>query len=141
MGGRPRKPTKLLLLNGAQRRNPGRLKDRAEKDGSGTWRESVESVPGLGDPPDYFDEADKARWAELIEITPAGILTRMDRPAAEQLCRLWAKFRRNECNVAESRLLATLFGKFGLTPSERSKVGAPGAAKKKPPANPFGQLG
>jgi len=131
MGGRPRKPTKLLLLNGADKRNPGRLEARANE---------PEPEEGLGDPPEYFDAEQKARWAELVAIVPAGVLTRMDRPAAEQLCRLWARMRRNEISVAQERLLASLWGKFGLTPSERSKVGAPGARKGKP-ANPFQKLG
>lgn len=136
MGGRPRKPTKLLLLNGAQHRNPGRLKGRASKGKDGAWAEDVQPEEGLGEPPDYFDEAQQARWRDLIAITPAGVLTKMDRPAAELLCKLWSRSRRGEASVAQERLLATLFGKFGLTPSERSKVGGGGSAKKKP-TNPF----
>jgi len=127
---RPRKPTKILQLSGAGKRNPGRLAARGEE---------PEPDPGLGDPPEFFDEADRARWAELQVIVPAGVLTRMDRPAAELLCRLWSKSRRNELKPAQETLLASLFGKFGLTPSERSKVSG-GPKDRKPTGNPFRHL-
>ena len=130
MGGRPRKPTKLLLLSGAAKNHPERLRQRAQE---------PEPDAGLGEPPDYFDAADRERWEELVAIVPAGVLTRMDRPAAETLCRLWARERRGDLKTSDRRLLVSLFGKFGLTPSERSKVHAPGGAKR--PANRFAGLG
>ena len=119
---RPRKPTKLLLLNGAAKRNPGRLAGRATKAADGTWQENVQPTSGLGDPPEYFDDDEKQRWADLVGIVPEGILTQMDRPSAELLCRLWARSRKGMASTSQERLLASLFGKFGLSPSERSRI-------------------
>lgn len=130
MGGRPRKPTKLLLLNGAARHNPKRFLGRLGE---------PEPEPGLGPAPEHFSPKQVACWGELQEMIPPGVLTRMDRPGAELLCKLWAQSRAGEGTAAHERLLASLFGKFGLTPSERSKV--PGALPEdKRPPNLFADL-
>lgn len=130
MAGRPRKPTKLLLLSKSARKHPDRLAQRAHE---------PEPVAGLGDPPKQFSESQEARWLELIEVVPAGVLTRMDRPAAELLCKLWAEERDGKISSTDRKLLASLFGKFGLTPSERSKVALP-AGRRGKPSNPFQAL-
>jgi hypothetical protein len=62
----------------------------------------------------------------------------MDRPSAEVAARLWAKFRRSECNSRELALLAQLFGRFGANPSDRSKVQVP--KKPEEPTSGFGRL-
>jgi hypothetical protein len=106
-------PTALLLSNKSLRKHPDRAARRA-----------CEPRPelGLGPSPSYMDEAVKARWQELIEIVPAGVLTRMDGPSAELLCILWAEMRRGGMNASNRKTLMALFGKFGLTPAERSRV-------------------
>lgn len=113
MGGRPRKPTKLLELNGAAKKNPKRITARAAE---------PQPEAGLGDPPECFTEGQRQCWADLIAVSPAGVLTRMDRPTAELLCRLWDRARRGETKASQESLLSSLFGKFGLSPSERARV-------------------
>ncbi len=130
MGGRPRKPTRHLELIGAFKKDPARKRARALE---------PQPTPGLGDPPEHLDEAAKARWEELKTIVAEGVLTVQDRPSAEIVCVLWARFRRGELKSADLRLLGSLLGKFGLTPSERSKVAGLGAGQQKK-ANPFGAL-
>lgn len=137
---RPRKPTKLLLLTGTAKRNPGRLKGRAEQGADGVWRESgPESPPLATEPPAYFDAEERERWAELLRILPAGVPQERDQIAAEMIAQLWAGLRRRALDAKEMSLLCSLLGKFGMTPAERSKVGVPSAGK--PKGNPFQNLG
>jgi hypothetical protein len=134
--GRPRTPTKILEFSDSVKKHPERMRARENE---------PEPEIGLGLPPRYMDEALQARWTELQEIVPAGVLSRMDGPAAEVLCQLWVKMQRGEAQVSDRRLLSSLFFKFGLTPSDRSKtrkpcVAAPAGSKKKK-ANAFEALG
>ncbi len=137
---RPKTPTHLLLLTGAQKRNPGRLKGRAERGADGAWRESGPESPPLSlKPPDYFDASERERWQELQRIAPPGVLTERDTITAELVCQLWARLRRRELDHKEQSLLANLLGRCGMTPAERSKVAVPSAGKAK--GNAFNNLG
>jgi phage terminase small subunit len=101
----------------------------------------------------------RAVWDELAPIlTRAGVLTEMDGPALAHLCNLEAnrrelvklkdRFRgpddevlRLKVMVEERKLspaLAVLYGRFGMTPSERSKVTV---EPKKPESKLAGFLG
>lgn len=119
---RPRKPSKVLEFTGAFKKNPAR---RAQREGEPTPR------GGLGEPPKYFDAADKVCWNELRKAVPKGVHTQMDRPTAEMIARLWARFRRNELNAAELGILSSLLGRHGMTPADRSKVRVTGADERK----------
>lgn len=137
---RPRKPTNLLLLTGTGKRNPGRLKGRAEKGPDGTWRDTAPDSPALaGDPPAYFDAEERERWVDLLRIVPAGVLTERDRITAEMIAQLWAGLRRRALDSKQMSLLANLLGRCGMTPAERSKVAVPSAGKAK--GNAFQNLG
>jgi hypothetical protein len=111
--GRPRTPSKVLEFTGAYKKNPARRTERAAEPAAKS---------GLGAPPSYFDAADRACWEEIKRVVSKGVHTRMDRPSAELIARLWARFRGDGLGAAETRILARLMGRHGLSPSERTRV-------------------
>ncbi len=69
MAGRPRKPIALTLVaNGGKLR--ARDRQRAEQE------PHVESA--IGDPPEYFTEAQRAVWRRVVAAAPPGLLTALD---------------------------------------------------------------
>ena len=126
MSGRPRKPTRVLELTGAFKKDPQRRKDREG--------EPEVSAP-LGAPPDQLDESERARWNEIKRTAPW--LGAPDRGVVEQTCRLWTLMRSRKATTAEMKLLSTNFTLLGMTPSSRSRVKVPPAKAK---TNAFKQL-
>lgn len=126
--GRPRKPTKVLELTGAFKKNPKRRKERENE---------PEPDGPLGDAPHYFQLDQVARWNEIRSSCPW--LTIADRPQVELAAKLWASEQRGENEKDDRRLYVQLFGRLGMDPSGRSKVQAPANPRK--PANPFDQVG
>ncbi len=113
--GRKRKPTNVLRMEGAFKRNPKRGRARAN--------EPVPD-PELGAPPDYFDDAQKACWVELSGIMPPGVIAKSDRIIVEITARLLAQYRTAEGLPAMMmRQLTSALSSLGLTPADRSKVG------------------
>lgn len=125
---RPRTPTNVLEMRGAFKKNPQRLKDRAD--------EPLVLEP-IGDPPATFTGDQLQAWNDIIGSAPGGVLTLADRLAVEGAARLLALDRIGKASDSQGRLLYALLGKFGMTPSDRSKV----SAQKKAPSNPFSNLG
>lgn len=123
---RPRTPTNVLELRGAFKKNP----DRARVD--------PPTEAGLGAPPSYLNKAECHIWKEIESRAPAGVLTRSDRLAVEQMCYLVYRIRTqpDDVKVAERNLLRSYLGQFGMTPADRAKISA--APEK--PSNPFGGL-
>ena len=62
------KPTEILELNGAFKKNPKRRRPVGPK-----------SKDGIGEPPAHLDATEKQIWAELIQNAPQGVLTSADR--------------------------------------------------------------
>src|ERR1035441_3448476 len=81
---KPRKPTKLLELSGALKRNPGRYANRLHE---------PKAAGSLGDPPERLSGTEKAAWHELAQLAPDGVLTKADRWLVEITCRLMAAGR------------------------------------------------
>ena len=124
---RPRTPTPVLKLRGAFKRHPER---RAARE-----REPEVTEP-LGDAPEYFNEALRARWDEILDWAPW--LRVSDRIEVEEAARLWQDSRDGKASTAERKLLASHLIHLGLTPADRSKVQMPGVPAK--PKNAFGAL-
>jgi hypothetical protein len=117
---RPRTPSALLELNGTFESHPGRKRARE--------REPKPSEP-LGPPPTHLQEQEAAVWLELSGLMPYGVATNLDRPTFEIACCLLTKFRysRGTMSGAQMSLLATLLGRFGMSPAERSRITVPEA--------------
>ncbi len=111
---RPRTPSNVLELKGAFDKNPQRR------------REEPKVEPGLGDPPDHFEDSRRAVWLEIEAMAPAGVLSRSDRLAAEMLADLLARFRAGgKFTSADRRDMLAILSRFGMTAADRSRVAAP----------------
>ena len=122
-----RKPTKVLQLSGAFRKNPNRA--RIDPD-----------TEALKAPPKHLSDSQRQIWADIVRAAPKGVITEADRFSLEILCTLVDQFRTKPADMLAAKLvrLDVLLGKFGLTPSDRSKVAAP--ARKTDSGNPFADL-
>jgi hypothetical protein len=81
----------------------------------------------LGDPPGSLPAEMHSTWIEIAADAPLGVLTRADRPMFEMLVFLQYTFRLHMTGAAkwngkQASLLATLYTRCGMTPSDRSKV-------------------
>jgi hypothetical protein len=126
---RPRKPTALLELTGALRKDPQRYRNRANE---------PRPTTAIGEPPADFlrpDSSLAARhlriWHELIEQAPPGVLTGCDRAILVSACRIQAAI---ECGKTEPAMFGQLraaLNDMGMTPVARSRVSG---ARQKPEA-------
>ena len=125
--GRPRTPTKVLMLRGSFKKHPERRAARAGE---------PEVNEPLGDPPDRLDEAERARWFELADEMPW--LGRADRAALELTAKQFAVLARKGGTAAEYAVCRGYLSDLGGMAGTRSKIKVPGTPEKK--ANPFGAL-
>ncbi|WP_370212562.1 hypothetical protein [Alloalcanivorax venustensis] len=120
----PRKPITLRKIQGTAHRN----KHRQNAD---------QPIPDcqLAGPPGHLTERQQEIWQELTGIMYRGVLGRADGVAMELLCRMVEEMRHDFDNMNAAKLtqLSSLLGRFGMTPSDRTKVVVP----KAPQANPF----
>ena len=118
--GRPTKPTAVLELVGAYKKDPQRkrLKEPKPTKGIGSF------VLGPTDLAEIWDEV-------VGQVVP-GVLTISDRMALELVCRLYAEIRLkpDKISVGKVTALANLLGRFGLTPSDRAKISMPEEEKE-----------
>jgi len=83
VAGRPKKPTKLKLIQGTFR------KDRAVEN-----EPQPESVVEIPRPPSYLNKYAKKMWKTLVgELVHKGILTVLDLPALEVCCETYGQYR------------------------------------------------
>lgn len=124
---RPRTPTKVLELRGAFAKNPNRA------------REDAQDAGALQEPPENMAPDAEDAWHQIVKAAPLSVITESDRFALEIASILLADFRSDPIGFPAAKLarLEALLGKFGMTPADRSKVGATG---QQPKANPFGDL-
>lgn len=124
---RPRTPTKVLELRGAFKKHPERA------------RQDAEAVGELTDPPPHISGAVLGAWKEIAKYAPRDVLTDSDRLSIELAANLLAQFRQDPVEFTAAKLmrLEALLGKFGMTPSDRAKVGG---KSDKPKSNPFAEL-
>lgn len=122
MAGRPPKPTNLLELTGAYKKNPKRAAARAGE---------PRSTEPLGDPPAHwkvepsefgYQKAVKLRdiWKEVAEMAPW--LTSSDRHTVEDICVLRLKARDNSIKPGERNVLRALNNSCGLDASGRTRI-------------------
>jgi hypothetical protein len=111
--GRPRKPTAVLELTGAFRKNPQRKRTEPPTTGP------------LGDPPKHFTPEQTAVWHELAAACPPGVLTRSDRLIVEIAVVLMLRVRNQRAHMrrGELNVLISVLSRMGMSPADRSRVG------------------
>ena len=95
-------------------------------------------VRGIGPNHSSLNEYEAAIWDEVVGISYAGVLGEADRIALEMMCRLIAEMRLDfeEMTAAKITQLSQLLGRFGMTPSDRTKIVIPKSEKQ----NPFEEM-
>ena len=109
---RPRTPTNVLAMKGAFKKNPNRTR-------------TDPLTPGpIGRAPAWLSDDEKKIWREVVRIAPAGVLTRSDRIALEELVSLIHERRTclADMSGAKRQLLRTYLGAFGLTAADRARI-------------------
>lgn len=102
---RPRKPTNVLELTGAFKKDPQRR------------REDAEPVGELTAPPAHINGAVLHAWKEIAKYAPRDVLTNSDRLSLELAANLLAQFRNDPLDFPAAKLvrLEAMLGKFGMT--------------------------
>lgn len=128
--GRPRTPTNVLDARGAFARHPERKRARAAE---------PEPASELGEPPEHFTAEQSACWREFARLAHRDVMADADRIAVEMAAVLLADFRADPSGFSSAKYqrLQSLLATFGMTPADRSRVGA---TKQQPKANPFAAL-
>lgn len=112
---RPRKPTNILKLAGAFRKDPQRLRQReAEPKPNGP----------LGAPPGWLDDIERECWQWIVARIPAGVLGDSDEGALELTAWLRAQLITRKADRADRALYKAMLAELGMTPASRSKVQA-----------------
>ncbi len=126
--GRPRTPTNVLNLKGSFNSHADRKRARENE----PKPEEIEEAP------DSLDDDHKVIWYEILESIPVGVIGQSDALALEMLTKLIYIMRYDFSNMSGVQLGRTesLFARFGMTPSDRSKVSVP----PKKEENPFDQF-
>lgn len=108
--GRPRKPSNVLELSGAFKRNPQRRRDTVKA------REL-----GLAGAPERFDDVQRECYDDIVRLAPPGVLKASDQPSVELLAVLMAEFRQAPYAFVAAKHAATLklLQQFAMTPSSR----------------------
>lgn len=116
----PRKPTHLLKLAGAFKKNPKRAKAREG--------EPVPTAP-LGARVERLNKLETACWDRLVAIAPPGAWMNSDEAMVEATARLWARLKSGKFTAADVGNLRLCLQQLGMTPAARSLVKVPEAPK------------
>ena len=129
--GAHKKPQAIRELNGTANRNKHRDNQNQPK-----------VVRGIGPAPDHFTEMQSDIWDYLVSVMFAGVLAESDRPTMEMMAVLFYRFRHGDyaeqsicpaLSGVELSRLDSLMGRYGMTPSDRTKIVIP----KQENQNPF----
>lgn len=94
---------------------------------------------GIGPAPEHFTELQSDIWDYLVSVMFAGVLSISDRPTMEMMAVLFYRFRHGDyeensvcpaLNGVELSRLDSLMGRYGMTPSDRTKIVVPKQEKE-----------
>jgi len=144
---RVRKPTNILHLAGAFKKNPQRLRERALE---------PQLPKGIGDPPDWLDAFALEEWRRVVpDLESAGVTSRVESTALAAYCQAVSRLRKAEAEIFRDgitmmterglvkhpsvgiakdamAIIRALAAEFGMTPASRSKVKAEPRKEDKP---------
>jgi hypothetical protein len=129
--GSHKKPQALRKLQGTANRNKHRDNQN-----------QPEVVRGIGPAPEHFTSEQSKIWDYLVGVMFIGVLSESDRPTFEMMSMLFFRFRHGSfeegapypaLNGVELSRLDSLMSRYGMTPSDRTKIVVP----KKEKSNPF----
>jgi len=119
MAGRPRKPTAVQELKGADRKPSRWLRQGRDK-------EPQPLGPLTFEPPVHLTELQKEAYQHLVENAHPKVLCQADSAIVEMGAVLLARFRSelDEFPMSKFKPLISILDRLGMTPSARSKVQA-----------------
>ena len=129
--GNPRKPMAIRERQGTAKDHPSRQSANPP-----------EITKGIGPSPKHFNKQQNECWDYLVSVMFVGVLAESDRPTFEVMAVLFARFRYPDYSdesvnpplaVGELARLDSLFSRYGMTPSDRTKIVVP----KQEAVNPF----
>jgi hypothetical protein len=125
--GRPPKPTNLLELTGAFRKNPGRRKAREQEPQPPAIALEMPARFQIFHPDIGYQDAEKLRgyWNRCLAMWPW--LTFSDSDALEFYCDLKLKVSKGKADGTEKNLIAKMISEFGGTGAGRAKLGVQAA--------------
>ena len=111
---RPRTATAILEARGAFKKDPQRK--RVDPEPSGQLRDK---------PPEHLNPEQQKAWRRITDTAPKGVLHQSDEIMLDLARCLLAEYQRDPESMATSRIarLETQLGKFGLSPSDRARLG------------------
>ena len=111
---RPATPTNILEMRGAYEKNPQRRKDRKNEP-------EISPIKGI---PRTLNADEKKIWKEIVARVHEGVIGDSDAIALETLTRLVYRMRFDFDGMSAAHLgqMVVLFGRFGMTPSDRTKI-------------------
>jgi phage terminase small subunit len=120
MAGRPRKPTAVQQLKGANKVNPERW------DRQGRKNEPKPLGPLTFEPPIHLTQLQKEAYRHLVDNAHPKVLCQADSAVVEMGAVLLARFRSelDEYPLSRYKTLLSILDRLGMTPSARSKVQA-----------------
>jgi hypothetical protein len=127
--GRPPKPTKVLELSGAFKKDPKRKKARANE---------PTAEGQLGDCPVERGKTLEDAYAWIKERAPKTVLTLTDEIEVWHAAKLLTKVANDKAKSADHQQLSALLGKMGMNPSDRSKLHV---VKTEKPKNRWSEIG
>lgn len=131
---RPRKPSNVLALHGAFKKDPARARAR-----------EAEPVPvvELGPAPETFNALEKSAYDELVRKSHPGVMCDSDSVVVQMGAVLLAKLRADTqaFTAAEFGRLQSVLASLGMTPADRSRVQVRKDAPKADPLDEFARAG
>ena len=126
MPGRNPTPTNVHFLTGSAKKNPDRMKKRADEPKD---KRDIDVKPHLA----LKTKLEKDCYKELVDNCIPSVLKQCDKTAVMVAARLLARFVDDDATSAETAQLIKLLGQFGMTPSERTRI----KVTQDKPSNPF----
>lgn len=108
--GRPRKPTAMKQLTGTLQ--PCRT----------NLNEPVPTGPLPDAPPEHLTEAERAAWESLVGIIAPGVAMNSDIAYLALTAKLYAQAMAGDISDSRLNTLERMLSKFGLNPSDRSRI-------------------
>lgn len=113
---RPKKPSAILKLSGAFKKNPNRKRSNEP---------NIKKLVGRA--PKYFDKEQRAIWNEIKRSLVEGVALLSDKFSLELLCNSIVEYRRAPFSftASDKAQLRAMLSAFGMTPSSRASISVP----------------
>lgn len=126
---RPRKPTNVLELSGAFRKNPSRGRARSNE---------PRPTDDVGPPPGRLGADVTEAWNELVAMAHPGTLSSSDRAFMEYAAKVWLAVKSSdEIDPKLGIRFEAVIARLGMSPADRSRVAV---RKPKSEENPFAEF-